>query len=154
MLSSARGVITICSGGYSVVRTIEVSKLLQQLSLTGQLLRISDSRGSNLQLHLADGTSKRITLKHNITDFTVRSVLKIMKRILPGDLFHPFYQDVVQMYTSAASSAKSHEPDQFEKFGDFFVSLMCDKESTLLSRQKAKLAKAVSLSAVLLTPGT
>lgn len=74
--------------------------MLQTLSLTGQVVKISNAMGSNLQLHFADGTQRRVTLRFNLTDFMVRSILKVLKRIIPGSLYQAFYKDVVTLFTA------------------------------------------------------
>lgn len=85
MLNQQEGVLTICTAGYVQIRQVELHKLLtQQLQIAGsRVTGISDGRNSNLQLHLADGSQRRITLRCSLTDFTVRSILKILKRVLP-----------------------------------------------------------------------
>ena len=95
---------------------------------------ISDANRSNLQLHLDDGTQRRVTLKYNLTDFTVRSILKVLKRVLPADIYTTLHKDVVSLFTGANITGKGYLPDQFEKFGNFLVSLLCGKDSSLLSR--------------------
>ena len=62
--------------------------------------------GSNLQLHLADGSQRRVTLKYNLTDFTVRSILKVLKRILPGTHYQALYKDIVSMFTTSAPTVR------------------------------------------------
>ncbi len=52
MFSKKNGFINIVGGGYSTIATFETAKLLQNLSITGQLIGISDAIGSNIQLHL------------------------------------------------------------------------------------------------------
>ena len=78
LLNTAEGVLLICSGGHTVVKSLAIPKLLQSLSLAGQLCDISHADGANLQLHFSDGSQRRITLKHDLTDFTVRSILKVL----------------------------------------------------------------------------
>ena len=75
------------------------------------LVSISEGRRSNLELHLADGTQRRVTLKCTITDYTVRSVLKILKRILPSHLYASLYTDVVTLLTSKTGGKVSYQPD-------------------------------------------
>ena len=87
LLNSSEGVLSICAGGYTIVKTLAIPKLLQSLSLTGQVCDIGDAVGANLQLHFADGSQRRVTLNHNLNDFTVRSILKVLKRVLPADLY-------------------------------------------------------------------
>ena len=88
----------------------------------------------------------------------VRSLLKVLKRILPAQIYETLYYDVVSLFTqqnhsSNNNTTKSYSPDQFEKFANFLVSLLCNKESVsqidnlesnLLSKQKLKLAQTVT----------
>lgn len=79
----------------------------------------------------------------------VRSLLKVLKRILPAQIYETLYSDVVSLFTqqnhsSNNNTTKSYSPDQFEKFANFLVSLLCNKESNLLSKQKLKLAQTVT----------
>ena len=91
-----------------------------------------------------------MTLKCNLTDFTVKSILKVLKRILPRETYHILRKDVVSLFTATSLSGKGFAPtDQFEKFGNFLVSLLCGKESNLLSRHAAELAKIVQSSTVM-----
>ena len=56
MLSVNDQTLRVAAGGYSLIKTIALPKLLQSLSVNGQVIGISDAMGSNLQLHLADGS--------------------------------------------------------------------------------------------------
>lgn len=97
-----------------MIRKIEISKLLQTLLITSPLVNISDGCNSNLQLHLADGSQKRVTMKLNLTDFTVKSILKVIKRVLPAQIYISLWQDIVTLFTGAGAvnfAGKSYIPD-------------------------------------------
>ena len=57
---------------------------MQQLSITSPLVTIGEANRSNLELYLADGTQRRATLKYSLSDFTVRSILEVLNKILPA----------------------------------------------------------------------
>ena len=86
-----------------MIRKIEISKLLQTLLIASPLVNISDGCNSNLQLHLADGSQKRVTMKLNLTDFTVKSILKVIKRVLPAQTYISLWQDIVTLFTGAGA---------------------------------------------------
>ena len=97
-----------------MIRKIEISKLLQTLQIASPLVNISDGYNSNLQLHLADGSQKRVTMKLNLTDFTVNSILKVIKRVLPAQTYISVWQDIVTLFTGTGSvnfTGKSYIPD-------------------------------------------
>ena len=52
---------------------------------------------------MADGSQKRVTLKLNLTDFTVRSILKVIKRVLPAQTYSLLQQDIVTLFTGAVN---------------------------------------------------
>ena len=74
---------------------------------------------------------------------------------MPADLYEMLYKDVARLLT-AATTRQTFQASQFERFANFLVSLLCDKESGLLTRAKMQQARVVgsSTSTVLQTQGS
>lgn len=58
---------------------------------------ISDCIGSNMQLHLSDGSQLRVTLKLELSDFVVKTILDTMRRILPHEKYEKLVVDTVNV---------------------------------------------------------
>ena len=55
------------------------------------------AHNSNLTLCLNNGVNKRITLRLEINDFLVKSILKTFNVILPATLYESLYQDFIEI---------------------------------------------------------
>ena len=131
VLDAVRGRVSIYSGGYTLIHRIDTAKLLQSVTSGPSMsdlkvVDLSDANGSNIQLHLSDGSQKRITIRHEITDFVVNSILKVLKKILPETEYAILMQDVISLFSQVKNQTNSQRiaQNQFEVFGNFFLSLV------------------------------
>ena len=108
VLDSSKSKISFYSGGYTLVHKIDTSKLLTQTLKAlpdVKIVNLSDTDGSNVQLHLSDGSQKRITLRHEISDYMVNSILKVLKKVLPNAEYTVLIQDVVSIFSQVKGQA-------------------------------------------------
>lgn len=54
-----------------------------------------------MTLCLNNGASKRITLRLHISDFLVKSILRVLRVILPSKVYENLYQDYLEVLTKS-----------------------------------------------------
>ena len=100
-LDSVSGKLSIYSGGTTLIHSIDPTRLFQSMPTTPlgfRTIGLSNSSGSSLQLHLSDGSQKRITLRFELSDFVVISILKILRKILPQSVYSTIIKDTLGLF--------------------------------------------------------
>ena len=90
-----------------------------------------------MTLCLNNGASKRVTLRLHITDFLVKSILRVLSDILPSKVYENLYQDYLEVLTKSnvelQAGAKDNlvTADQLGKLSGLLLALFSGDHASL-----------------------